>query len=291
MQYTKKYLIGVLTMLLLLAALTTFAQDASTNNVPMPPPGASANIPYLDQALKVNDALLGLPALPLLFLSCLAMAVLLRVIPVFPNQWLASSQIIFGMVANLFVTKLQTGSDWGRALLLGLITGVASVVVYRKYLKDKIETSFDTGSFNKPPLILLPFLIAALACGAGCAALQPGADPFIVGIERAQTVAEPSFDLVLALDHQDRGFWRTNAPAFHRFCEDLRQRVPWSSDGRTNLPRYLAAQLQVSQAKADYRAVKSSATSNAAYAALLSLQSLSSQTAAWLTIVTNKPAR
>ena len=96
------------------------------------------------------------------------------------------------------------------------------------------------------------------------------------------------FDLVINLDHADRGFWRTNAPAFHNFAEYLREQLPVANvPGRTNLQRYLITQWQLDQAKLAYKAGKSAATSNALIAAEIALQQLSAQTAARLTIVTN----
>lgn len=143
------------------------------------------------------------------------------------------------------------------------------------------------------PLLWLT-LGALLLCGAlvnsGCVALQPGADPLVVRAEQAQTMAEGTFDLIINLDHLDRGFWRTNAPAFHGFVEQLRFKVPvYNVAGRTNLPRYIAAQWQLDRAKLDYVAARNYATSNTLAAALASLQALSDQTTAWLTIVTNRP--
>lgn len=133
-------------------------------------------------------------------------------------------------------------------------------------------------------------IAAAAVLVTGCAGkLDPGADPLIVSIERTQTFSEGGFDLVINLDHADRGFWRTNAPAFHQFAEYLREKLPVTNvPGRTNLQRYLLAQWQLDQAKLAYRATKSAATSNEMVAARIVLQDLSNQTAAWLTIVTNK---
>lgn len=127
-------------------------------------------------------------------------------------------------------------------------------------------------------------LALALAL-AGCAALQMGADPLIVRTEQTQTVARATFDLVLNVDHADRGFWRTNAPLFHRFCEDLRRAVPY---GGSNVARVLATELQVDDLKRSYQASKTDGTARALDAALAVLTTLTRQAASWEAIVTNR---
>lgn len=171
-------------------------------------------------------------------------------------------------------------------LLNGAVCGLAALTAQALLIRRFIPEKY------RAPQLLLPLVLLPFLTGAGCvlfSPVAPGADPVVVNIERGQIMAESGFDTVLALDESDRGFWRTNAPAFHNFCEDLRRPVPWNADGRTTLPRYLAAQLQVSRLKQDYKAAKSSASSNAVVSAELSLKALLGQTTAWLTIVTNQP--
>jgi len=130
---------------------------------------------------------------------------------------------------------------------------------------------------------LFPLLAIALLV-FGCAKLQPGADPLIVRAEQTEQVAKATFDLVLNVDHSDRGFWRTNAPAFHGFCEWLRQPQPvW---GTNVLPRASAMIANLDTVKLDYRAAR--ASSNALITALLTLSSAVDQASAWSIIVTNR---
>lgn len=119
----------------------------------------------------------------------------------------------------------------------------------------------------------------------GCATLQPGADPLVVRVEQAETSAKSSFQLVLSVDQLDRGFWRTNAPAFHGYCEWLR--VPTAYQVTNTLPRYRVLLLSLDDVKRDYKAARSS--SNALFTALATLNSAANQASAWLQIVTNKP--
>lgn len=133
-------------------------------------------------------------------------------------------------------------------------------------------------------LIVVPYMVLAIAVlVVGCAALQPGADPLVVRAEQVQTVARSTFDFVLTLDNTDRGFWRTNAPAFHGFCTALREPVPYKG---APMPRVLYVQLQLDDLKLAYKGAKTITNSNALYTALLVLQELSAQAAAWQTIAT-----
>lgn len=134
-------------------------------------------------------------------------------------------------------------------------------------------------------------LVASVLCFTACAPLDPKADPLVVRTEQVQLISEGGLDFIIATDQLDRGFWRTNAPAFHKFCEYLREKLPAAGlpDGRTNLQRYLLSQWELDQAKLAYKGAKSAATSNALRSAQISLKALEDQTAAWLTIITNRP--
>lgn len=130
-------------------------------------------------------------------------------------------------------------------------------------------------------------LLFAVALGGliGCVPLQPGADPLVVRTEQAELGAQATFRLTLQTDQLDRGFWRTNAPAFHDYCEFLR--VPTPYQVTNTLPRYRVMLLSLDDVKLDYK--QGRATSNALATALITLQSLQHQANAWLTIVTNMP--
>lgn len=126
------------------------------------------------------------------------------------------------------------------------------------------------------------FGIAAIIClFVGCATLQPGADPLVVRAEQLETAAEASFQLVVSVDNSDRGFWMTNAPAFHNFAEWLR--APVALNGNTNEPRGLGMILLVDSAKMAYLSNKSQ--SNVLITAISDLQAAAVQADAWATIV------
>lgn len=133
---------------------------------------------------------------------------------------------------------------------------------------------------------ILGAFLATPATWFGCASLSPGADPLVVRCEQAETTANSTFTLTLTVDNNDRGFWRTNAPAFHSFCEWLRQPVALPSGSITNsLPRNLAMIEQLDQVKLAYKSA--SISSNTVYTVLTTLLSAESQASAWLAITTN----
>ncbi len=121
-------------------------------------------------------------------------------------------------------------------------------------------------------------------CFTGCAQLSPGADPIVVRAEQLEQTASASFDLVVSVDNADRGFWRTNAAAFHGFAEWLR--APVATLSNTNEPRGLGMILLVDNAKLQYQANKSQ--SNLLLSAMSDLSAAESQASAWSTIVKTK---
>ena len=130
-------------------------------------------------------------------------------------------------------------------------------------------------------------LCVSLWAWAGCAPLQPGADPFVVRVEQAETTAQSTFDLVLNLDYANAGWWKTNAPAFHAFCNWLR--TPQTVDLTNTLPRCSAMILSLDDVKLSYQASK--ANSNDVYSALMTLESAVNQAASWATVITNAPTQ
>ena len=88
------------------------------------------------------------------------------------------------------------------------------------------------------------------------------------------------------MDQKDRAFFRTNAPAFHQFCETLRRPTPYPA--ATNaLPQYRVWLLSLDDVKREYQAGRTS--SNALATALTVLSGLTDQASAWATIATNHP--
>lgn len=145
----------------------------------------------------------------------------------------------------------------------------------------------------KPNIRPLAALITVLSCWLiiattalivpGCATLAPGADPLVVRTEQVQSIAGPGIDFVLHFDNADRGFWRTNAPPFHNFCEWLRTPIPYTNG--TTLPRAILMQVNVDDLKQAYKFSKTSGNSNALYTALGTLSAALNQATSWSNIV------
>ena len=129
--------------------------------------------------------------------------------------------------------------------------------------------------------------VAICALLTSCAQLKPGADPLIVRAEQTEASAKASFDLLLSIDHSDRGFWKTNLPAFHGFCEWLRE--PQIALVTNILPRASAMIFSVNSVKRDY--VESKSYSNSLVSAIAVLESACAEAGTWQFIVTNSTTR
>jgi len=130
-------------------------------------------------------------------------------------------------------------------------------------------------------LLLTPLLLIL-----GCATLDPGANAFIVRVEQGQSIAQPTFDLVLNLDNDARAFWRTNAAPFHQFAEWLRAPVIYSN---SPLQRVIAIQAQVQDLKMAYKTTRDAGHSNELFLAWTVLDKAINQAAGWSMIITNSP--
>jgi hypothetical protein len=138
---------------------------------------------------------------------------------------------------------------------------------------------------RKIKAILFAIILTAGISGTcliqGCGTTpDSGSDPLTIKVEQVETSATATFDLVVHVDNSDRGFWRTNAPAFHNFCEWLR--APMAVDQTNILPRGLAMVKQLDNVKVAYKS--GLATSNTLVTILLTTQSTLDQAAAWSTI-------
>lgn len=113
------------------------------------------SVPYLDQVLKINDALLGLPALPLVAVGCLAAGYFFKAIPIYKNRWIPAGVFACGVILNVLITPLDSVPSTARAVILGLVAGGLSWVAHRKLLSkwlDEAEfTNGDTTHITKPP--------------------------------------------------------------------------------------------------------------------------------------------
>lgn len=112
--------------------------------------------PYLQQALQINNTLLGLPILILVVAGCLGLACLFFAVPTFPNRWIPSTTILWGVFLNLVATPLSSVANFMRALILGLVAGVVSWVLFKKFGQrwispDTFQQNGDTEHVSKSP--------------------------------------------------------------------------------------------------------------------------------------------
>jgi hypothetical protein len=118
----------------------------------------------------------------------------------------------------------------------------------------------------------------------GCAPLKPGADPLVVRVEQSETTARDTFTLVLQADNQNRSYWRTNAPAFHQYCEWLREPL---QIGTNVLPRDLAMILTLNDVKNLYKTGRS--TSNDLASVQADMTTALTDALAWLKMTRSQP--
>jgi hypothetical protein len=145
-----------------------------------------------------------------------------------------------------------------------------------------------TKLFAAAAAITIACLLAILLT-SGCASIAPGADPFVVRVEQTQATANATFDMVLHIDQADRGFWKTNAPGFHNFCEWLRTPIVYcGAPTHECIPRArcVVMQLDVDDLKAAYKATKTPTSSNALWSAWSVLSTAIAQSTSWSNIVT-----
>lgn len=111
---------------------------------------------YLNDLLQWLDKIQGLPAVALVFISCIAVGYVLRGIKSFPNQAIPTVVVLWGMVAMLFIADPRASTMpariWtARNTLVGLAIGFFAWLAH-KYLLKKFENwiakKFDLGDTN-----------------------------------------------------------------------------------------------------------------------------------------------
>lgn len=177
---------------MVLSVLGLFALTGTLNAQTVP--GPEVVQPVLDQLVSWNNALLGLPALPLVILGAIMVGYFCKLLPVISNKFIPTIVFSFAVAAYLGMTPLEGVRDWTRAIILGLSAGGASIFIHRKWLRSWI----DIDVFG--PTVPLIFFVGFLAYSAtGCSwyklsDLKPvpvakGQDPVVVNAERVQTTS------------------------------------------------------------------------------------------------------
>jgi hypothetical protein len=181
-------IIGVLAIWLM--PLFTFAQEIATE---APPP--VEEVPYVAQVVKWSNALYNLPAIPLVVIGCIMVGYFAKLVPIIPNTWIPGIVFLVGIAANLVMTPLNSGPDWARAVILGLVAGGGSIFVHRKWLKDWIDIDVFGDIGKKASVIILLGLLAGGSVGCvNLARLKPvavaeGQDAYLVNAERVHVTS------------------------------------------------------------------------------------------------------
>ena len=96
------------------------------------------------------------------------------------------------------------------------------------------------------------FLLVGFLAVSGCAALQKGSDPLVVRAEQTQSIAYSAFETAMLVDNANRTFWKTNTPAFHLWCENMREPIVFN--GTNIFPRGIAILKTLDDVKLSYKA-------------------------------------
>lgn len=181
----------VLSLLSLFLTLPAFAQDTNPPAPPKIPDVITESVPWLDTIMKLNDVAIGLPAIPVVIIGCIMVGYFLKLIPVFPNQWIPAVVILAGLGANLLVTPLDSGINILRAITFGMLCGGLAIWIHQKQLKDVI----DVNSLKNGVGVLLAsagLLLGVTACNT--VQVKPGADAIVVHAEWTAENATSAFN-------------------------------------------------------------------------------------------------
>lgn len=105
------------------------------------------NTTYWNGLVEWDARLAGAPGGVLVFLACLAVGYLLRIVRPFPNRFIPLSVTIAGAIAYSLVTWVsgQAGPVWVRACLIGLVIGFVAWLCHRlliKHLENFLKRRF-----------------------------------------------------------------------------------------------------------------------------------------------------
>jgi holin family Hol44 protein (superfamily V) len=99
------------------------------------------SIPYIERLISYNEQLNGLPALPIVFLSCLGFGYMVKGFPFVSNRYIPVLVNALGILGNVALAAPYAG-DWGNVMALvarqGTLGGIASAAawfVHNKFLK------------------------------------------------------------------------------------------------------------------------------------------------------------
>ena len=108
----------------------------------------------INTALQYLDKIQGLSAVALVFLSCIVIGYVLRLIKSFPNEGIPVVVILWGALVMLFIadpraTTMPARVWTVRNILVGLIIGMAAWVSHKmvlSYLEDFLIAKFNLGN-------------------------------------------------------------------------------------------------------------------------------------------------
>jgi hypothetical protein len=207
--------------------------------------------------------------------------------------WLSGKKTYIISLVSVIYTWGVTQNVWPHSPLFDVALAAAGASALRHGISTSQDDSVPAPAASASPATVSKVAILIFALGLsglliGCAHLQPGSDPLVVRVEQGESGATSTFDFVLHEDNANRGFWITNAPAFHNFCEWLRTPTPYTGPEAPNgtiVARCIAMQLRVDDLKQSYKASKTAGNSNVLFSAFAVMDTAMGQAGAWQTII------
>lgn len=179
--------------------------------------------------------------MPSVLVVCLAMVALgwvLSWIEVFPNKLIPPVFLILGAFLMYYVLPKWAPGDVPANLvdpefadslrriavgvILGLLAWLAKVPIFAAL--EKWFPQLSPPKDLPPPVVMLCLLPALLF--TGCANVDPGADPVVVNAERSIAVSKDIVHAFVTVDHENRAWFKANAPDVHDAAETLRKKFP-----------------------------------------------------------------
>lgn len=180
-----------------------------------------------------------------------------------------------------FLAALLTGPD-------AIAAGVLVVTwAWGHFTHKASPTTAKVGSSKAGVVGLLVFLAAASLLFTGCVTLDPSARAIVVRTEQALTIADATFDTAVHIDDANRELSKANVPAFHAFCEWLREPViiPPLTTAEPRAHALLKSTLAVKNA---YKAQPTATNHEKLIASLAALETATAQAQIWVTSQTTK---
>lgn len=136
--------LAFLTVIIIMFIVAATHGEEATNSPTLLDPSAQQAANYLDKLVQLNDKLLGLPALPLIIIGCIAIGYIVKGIPFVKNESIDTVQFCFATIGYPILGVITTNfkAAWYITMaivfknaILGMIGSAVAKVAYKRILK------------------------------------------------------------------------------------------------------------------------------------------------------------